>query len=150
MVSLGLGNALRLRGTTVPIRDRDGEARAPNDGGSAAVGDTKPAKIIDDPCSIRAVLDGRDPAPNSNRGDRRADGRGTLVAKLPTDETERAFGERSHDFARARGRVIHETIDHKGAVRTDVEGSLVNEQKLNRPLGSRQNTFLVHDPCANS
>ena len=43
MIGLGLGDALRFRGTTVPIRHRDGKARAPNEGGSAAVGDTEPA-----------------------------------------------------------------------------------------------------------
>ena len=30
MIGLGLGDALRFRGTTVPIRHRDGKARAPN------------------------------------------------------------------------------------------------------------------------
>ena len=137
MMGLGLGDALRFRGTTVPIRHRDGEARAPYEGGSAAVGDTEPAKIVDDPCSLRSMRDGRDPPANSNRRNRCADGGCALVAELSADKTKRAFGERSHNFARTGGRVIHETIDHKVAVRTDVEGGFVNEQKLNRPLGCR-------------
>jgi len=150
MIGLGLGDALRFRGTTVPIRHRDGKARAPYEGGSAAVGDTEPAKIVDDPCSLRSMRDGRDPPANSNRGDRCADGGCALVAELSADKTKRAFGERSRNFARTGGRVIHETIDHKVAVRTDVEGGFVNEQKLNRPLVSRLNAFLMHDPRANS
>ena len=150
MIGLGLGDALRFRGTTVPIRHRDGKARAPNEGGSAAVGDTEPAKIVDDPCSLRSVRDGCDPPANSNRRNRCADGGCALVAELSADKTKRAFGERSHNFARTGGRVIHETIDHKVAVRTDVEGGFVNEQKLNRPLVSRLNAFLMHDPRANS
>ena len=93
MIGLGLGDALRLRGTTVPIRHRDGEARAPNEGGSAAVGDTEPAKIVEDPCSLRSVRDGRDPPANSNRSNRRADGGCALVAELSADKTKRAFGE---------------------------------------------------------
>ena len=150
MIGLGLGDALRLRGTTVPIRHRDGKARAPNEGGSAAVGDTEPAKIVDDPCSLRSMRDGRDPPANSNRSNRCADGGCALVAELSADKTKRTFGERSRNFARTGGRVIDETIDHKVAVRTDVEGGFVNEQKLNGPLGCRLNAFLVHDPRADS
>ncbi len=150
MIGLGLGDAPRFRGTTIPISDRNGKACAPDDGSSATIGDTEPAKIIDDPCSLRSVRDGRDPPANSNGGDRCADGSCTLMTELPADKTKRAFGERSHDLACARGRVIHETIDHQVAVRTDVEGGFVKEQKLNRPLGSRLDSFLVHDPCANS
>ncbi|MGO9232842.1 MAG: hypothetical protein ACLP4V_01660 [Methylocella sp.] len=93
MIGLGLGDALRFRGTTVPIRHRDGKARAPNEGGSAAVGDTEPAKIVDDPGSLRSVRDGRDPPANSNRRDRCADGGCTLMAELSADKTKRAFGE---------------------------------------------------------
>ena len=70
--------------------------------------------------------------------------------ELSADKTKRAFGERRHNFASTGGRVIHETIDHKVAVRTDVEGGFVNEQKLNGPLGCRLNAFLMHDPRANS
>jgi hypothetical protein len=92
------------------------------------------------------VRDGRDPPANSNRGNRCADRGCTLVAELSADETKRAFGERSRHLASAGGRVIHETIDHKVTVRADVESGFVNEQKLNRPLGSRLNSFLVHDP----
>jgi len=150
MIGLGLSNALRFRGATVPIRHQDSKSRAPNEGGSGAVGDTEPAKIVDDPGSLWSVRDGRDPPANSNRRNRRADCGCTLVAELSADKTKCAFGERGRNFARTGGRVIHETIDHEVAVRTDVEGGFVNEQKLNGPLGSRLNAFLMHDPRANS
>jgi hypothetical protein len=46
-IDLGLGNPFGLRGATVPVRHRDGEPRTPNEGGSAAVGATELAKMID-------------------------------------------------------------------------------------------------------
>jgi hypothetical protein len=46
-IDLGLANPFGLRGATVPIRHRDGESRASYHGGSAAVGATELAKMID-------------------------------------------------------------------------------------------------------
>ena len=61
MIGLGLGDALRFRGASVPIRHQDGKSCAPKESGSSTIGDTEPAKIIDDPGALWSMLDGCDP-----------------------------------------------------------------------------------------
>ncbi|MGZ9080663.1 MAG: hypothetical protein ACXW3U_00655, partial [Rhodoplanes sp.] len=118
-VDLRLGRALRIHRASVPIRYRDGKPGAPDDDGSAAIGDAELAEMVDDARPVLFVRDRGGPAANSDRCNGRFDGGGALVAELPTDKPKRALGERSHHLASVGGRVIYEFIDDKVAVRAD-------------------------------
>jgi hypothetical protein len=148
LIDLGLGRAVWLRRAGVPIRYRDGEPRAPDGDGAAGVGDRNPAKMVDDARSIRSMRYGRGPTTNSNGCNWSTDGCRSLVAELSTNKTKDAFGERSRHLATVGSWVIDKIIDHKVAVRTDIKGGFVNEQKLNCPFGGRVNSLVMHDPRA--
>jgi hypothetical protein len=96
------------------------------------------------------VRDRRDSATNSNRGNGSLQGSGALMAEFSADEAKRAFGKRSDHVAGAGTGVVHEAVDHKPAVWTDIESRFVEEENLDGPRFGRLNLFIVHNPRPNS
>jgi hypothetical protein len=142
------GHARRFGRAATLIRHSDGEARAPDYDASALVAYRDLTEQIDDARSIFSMRDRRRAAADANRGDRRVDGRGALMADVSAYEAKRALGERRSYLADAGCWIVDKIVDDEIAVGANAQGGLVQKQQLSRADIGCLDPLLVHDPRA--